>query len=60
MVSWGTLAKYAWESLKAPDPKSPTERIKRAWAKVQELGDACELTNELLKLTERDEETPCR
>jgi hypothetical protein len=56
MIAWTTLARVVWDSLQAPDPKSPIERIKRAHATYEDVGEACELANEIMKLTEDEDD----
>ena len=54
-MRWSTLARLAWEAAKPPDPKSLSQRAARAWWTDQEIGDAAELVNEVLKLSEKEE-----
>ncbi len=54
-MRWSTLAKLAWDAMQPPDPESLVERAKRGWRVVQDAGDAAELANEVLKLSDDDE-----
>lgn len=54
-MRWSTLAKLAWDAMQEPDPQSLAQRAKRAWQVVQDAGDAAELANEVLKLSDDDE-----
>lgn len=55
MIPWETVARFAWQAMQPPDPRSPVERFKRAHAAYVEAGDACELFSEVCKLSEPEE-----
>lgn len=56
-MKWSTIGQWAWNALQKPDPKDPFERMKRAYGTYRDVGDACELANEVLKLTDREKQT---
>ncbi len=56
-MEWATLARFAWQAMQPPDPKSVVVRAQRAWDAYQEIGAGAELLNEVYKLSEGEKET---
>jgi hypothetical protein len=53
-MRWSTVARFGWQAMQPPDPKSLVSRAQRAWGVAKDIGDGCELWSEVLKLSENE------